>query len=113
MADDQIAELFSAGTASERDAVFAGSVDARIARARRASRLLALALRVAVIVMLAVAVFVTIHVLEPTFQQIAEISPEFMGVPVPLVLVAITTGVAIYAWRLAGLRLGFRIPRLQ
>ena len=105
MADDQLAELFASGTAPERDAVFAQRVDARIASERRGARFLAFAIRALVIVTLAAAMFVTIRALEPTLQQIAESSPQFMGVPVPLILVALAVGLAVRAMRFVRLRL--------
>jgi len=105
MADDQLTELFADGTAPERDTAFAQRVDARIASARRDLRLLAFAIRTLVILTLAAAMLVTVRLLEPTLQQIAENSPQFMGVPVPLILVALAVGFAVRAMRFVRLRL--------
>jgi hypothetical protein len=106
MADDQLTGLFADGTAPERDAAFAQRVDARIASERRGARLLALAIRTLVILTLAAAMFVTVRLLEPTLQQIAENSPQFMGVPVPLVLGALAVGLAVGVRRFVFPRLG-------
>jgi hypothetical protein len=106
MADDQLAELFASGTAPERDAAFARHIDARIERARRGRRLLALTVRALVILTLAATAFVTIRTLEPVLQQIAESSPQFMGVPLPLVLGALAVGLAVHLRRFVRLRLG-------
>ena len=106
MTDEHLTSLFAEGTAPERDAAFARRVDARIASERRGRRLLALAIRALVILSLAAAVFLTARVLEPTLQQIAENSPQFMDVPVPLIVVAIAVGLAIRSRRFVRLRLG-------
>jgi hypothetical protein len=101
MTDDQLTGLFTHGTAPERDTAFARRVDARIASERRGARLLALAIRTLVILTLAAAVYVTIRELEPALNLIAESSPQFMGVPVPLVLSALAVGLAIHLRRFA------------
>jgi hypothetical protein len=106
MADDQLAELFANGTAPEHDAAFARRIDARIASARRGLRLRAIAARVLVILTLAATAFVTIRALEPALQQIAESSPQFMGVPLPLVLGALAVGLAVRFRRFVRLGLG-------
>lgn len=101
---EQLDELFASGTARERDAAFARRVDARIASERRGLRLAALAVRALVILMFAAALFITIRELEPTLQQIVGTSPQFMGVPLPLVLGALAAGLAVRAMRLAPFR---------
>ena len=65
MTDEHLTSLFNEGTAPERDAAFAGRVDARIERARRGLRLVAFAVRALVILTLAAALFVTVRTLEP------------------------------------------------
>jgi hypothetical protein len=97
MTDEQLTELFAHGTAPERDTVFAQRVDARIASERRGLRLVALAVRALAILMLAATLFAIVRVLEPMLQQIAEISPHFMGVPVPLILLVLAVCLAVHA----------------
>ena len=106
MTDEHLTSLFAEGTAPERDTAFARRVDVRIERARLGLRLLAFAARALVILTLAVALFVTVRTLEPVLAQIAENSPQFMGVPVPLVLVVLAVGFAVLALRFVRLRLG-------
>jgi hypothetical protein len=91
MDDPRLADLFAEGTAPERDATFAEGVETRIGRARLAARL-ALVARACVVLALVAAVYVTARAVSPALARIAEISPEFMGVPVPLVLGAIIIG---------------------
>jgi hypothetical protein len=105
MADEQLDKLFASGTAPERDATFARRVDARIASERRGIRLAALAVRVLVVLAFAAALFVTVRELEPVLQQIVGTSPQFMGVPLPLILVVLAVGVAVRALRFVRLRL--------
>ena len=106
MTDEQRTELFADGTAPERDAVFAQRVDAQIASERRGFRLAALVVRSLVILMFAAVLFVTIRELEPVLQPIAQSSPHFMGVPLPLILVVLAIGLAVHALRFVRLRLG-------
>ena len=95
MNDPGLADLFAEGTAPERDATFAEGVETRIGRARLAARL-ALGARAGVVVLaLVAAVYVAGRVVAPAVARIAEISPEFMGVPVPLVVGAIITGLLL------------------
>jgi hypothetical protein len=103
MTEERLAQLFADGTAPERDAAFDRRVDAQIERERRGLRLLAFAVRSLVIVALAAALFVTVRTLEPA---IAESSPQFMGVPLPLVLGALAVGLAVRTWLFVRLRLG-------
>jgi len=58
-----------------------------------------------VILTLGATAFVTIRVLEPTLRQIAETSPEFMDVPVPLILAVLGIGLAVRFLLFARLRL--------
>ena len=106
MTDERLTRLFTEGTAPERDTAFARRVDARIERARRGLRLLKLAIPALVILTLAAALFVTVRTLEPALAQIAENSPQFMGVPLPLVLGALAVGLAVRTWLFVRLRLG-------
>ena len=105
MTDEHLSSLFAEGTAPERDATFARSVDARIVSERRSLRLLAFAVRTSVILTLAAALFVTVRTLEPVLAQIAETSPQFMGVPMPLVLGALAVGLAVRTWLFVRLHL--------
>jgi hypothetical protein len=61
---------------------------------------------VLVILTLAATAFVTVSVLKPTLQQIAGNSPQFMGVPVPLVVVVLAVGLTVRTLRFVRLRLG-------
>jgi hypothetical protein len=103
---EQLTGLFADGTAPERDAAFARRVDARIASERRGFRLAALAVRALVTLMLASALFVTVRELGPTLQQIVSASPQFMGVPLPLILIVLAIGLAVRALRFVRFRLG-------
>ena len=94
MDDPGLADLFAEGTAPERDATFAWGVETRIGRARWAARL-ALVARASVVLALIASVYVAGGALAPALARIAEISPEFMGVPVPLVLGAIIIGLLL------------------
>ena len=91
MHDPELSSLFAEGTAPERDATFAEGVGTRIGRARLATRV-ALVARAGIVLALIAAVYVAGHAVAPAFARIAEISPRFMGVPVPLVLGAIVIG---------------------
>jgi hypothetical protein len=106
MTDKQLDELFASGTAPERDAAFAQRVDDRIASERRGFRLAALAVRALVILVLAATLFAIVRLLEPTLQQIVGASPQFMGVPLPLILVVLAIGLAARALQVVRLRLG-------
>ncbi len=106
MTDEHLTSHFAEGTAPERDTAFARRIDVRIKRARQGRRLLGFTTRTLVILTLAAMVFVTVRLLEPTLQQIAENSPQFMGVPVPLVLGALAVGLAVRFRRFVRLGLG-------
>ena len=106
MTDEHLTSLFAEGTAPERDAAFARRVDARIGRMRLGLRLLRLAITALMTLTLAVAVFVTADAIGPTLTEMAEQSPQFMGVPVPLIFVALTAGFAVRTLRFVRLRLG-------
>jgi uncharacterized membrane protein AbrB (regulator of aidB expression) len=86
MKDKQLSDLFADGTAPERDPAFALWVAAGIGRTRLRMRVLALARRATVMLMLAVAMFVAIRLSKQVLAQLVEGLPQFMGVPVPLVL---------------------------
>lgn len=101
MTDKQLSDLFADGTAPERDPAFALSVAAGIRRTRLRRRLLALAQRATVLLVLSVAMFVAIRLSKPVLAQLVEGMPQFMGVPVPLVLAALVYGAK---WRLANAR---------
>lgn len=99
MTDKQISDLFAEGTAPERDPAFALWVEAGIGRARLRVRLLALALRATVVLMLSGAVFVASRPIKPVLVQLVDGSPQFMGVPVPVVLGVLVAGLALCARR--------------
>lgn len=105
MTEERLDELFAEGTVPERDAAFVRRVTAQVGRERLALRLLALTLRALAFATLAGAVFVTVRTIEPMLRPIAESAPQFMGVPLPLVMSALVLGLALYAWRLVRLRL--------
>jgi hypothetical protein len=106
MTDERLATLFAEGSAPERDAAFACRVDAEIGGARRRLRLLVLAMRALVMLTLASTVFLTARTIEPMLEPIAESSPHFMGVPLPLVLCALAVGLAARVRRFVRVRLG-------
>jgi hypothetical protein len=91
MDDPRLADRFAEGTAPERDPTFAEGVATRIGRVRLAARL-ALVARASVVLALIAAVYVAGRAVAPAVARIAELSPEFMGVPVPLVLGALIIG---------------------
>ena len=95
MNDPGLADLFAEGTAPERDATFAEGVETRIGRARLAACVSALVARASVVLALVAAVYAASRAVTPAFARIAEISPKFMGVPVPLVLGAIIIGLLL------------------
>jgi hypothetical protein len=104
MTDSEFSDLFAAGTAPEHDPAFTLRVAAGIGRARLRSRLLALALRAFVVLMLAGAIFVAAGLVKPMLVQLLDGSPQFMGVPVPVVVGALVAGLALRS-RLPHLRL--------
>ncbi len=106
MTDERLAELFAEGTAPERDAAFARRVGGEIGRARLGRRLLAHAMRALVVLTLAGALFVTARTIEPMVASIGESSPQFMGVPLPLVMGALALGLVIHVRRAVRRRLG-------
>jgi hypothetical protein len=109
MTDKQLSDLFAEGTAPERDPAFALRVAAGIGRTRLRMRFFALALRATVMLMLSVAVFVAIRLSTPVLAPLVDRVPQFMGVPVPLVL-----GVLVAALVLrAQLHIPLRLPLLR
>ena len=99
MTDDQLSDLFAEGTAPESDPAFARRVAAGIGQARLGARFVALALRTSVVLMLAGVAFAAAAVIKPVLAQLADGSPQFMGVPAPLVLGALAAGLAATARR--------------
>lgn len=89
LTDKQLSELFAEGTAPERDPAFALWVAAEIGHTRLLMRFLALAPRVAAILMLSVAIFVASRLIEPVLAPLVEGAPQFMGVPVPMVVLGV------------------------
>jgi hypothetical protein len=108
MTDERLAELFAEGSAPERDAAFAGRIEAEIGREHLRMRMLAAALRMLAVLTIAGMIFVTIRVMEPALELIAESSPKIVGVPAPLVFGALAIGLFIYAFRRVSLRLRLR-----
>jgi hypothetical protein len=86
MTDQPLSDVFTEGTAPERDPAFALRVASGIGRARLRRRLLALGLRVTVLLMLSVPMFVASRLITPVLAQLVEGWPRFMDVPVPVVL---------------------------
>jgi hypothetical protein len=96
--DQQLSDLFTEGTAPERDPAFGLQVAAALGRARLRRRLLALGLRVIVQLMLAVPVFVASRLIAPVLAHLVEGVPQFMGVPVPIVVLGVlVAGVVLRA----------------
>jgi len=96
--DQQLSDLFTEGTAPERDPAFALWVASGIGRARLRRRLLALGLRVTVLLMLSVPVFVASRLIAPVLAHLVEGWPRFMGVPVPIVVLGVlVTGLVLRA----------------
>ena len=86
MTGQPLSDLFTEGTAPERDPAFTLLVASGIGRARLRRRLLALGLRVTVLLILSVPVFVASGLIAPVLAQLVAGWPRFMGVPVPVVL---------------------------
>ena len=99
MTDKQFSDLFAEGTAPESDPAFALCVAAGIGRARLRIRLRELALRATVVVMVSGAIFVAGRAIKPVLVQLVDGSPQFMGVPVPVVLGVLVAGLALCARR--------------
>ena len=99
MTDRQLSDLFAEGTAPERDPDFALRVAAGIGRARFGIQVRALALRGAVVLMLSGVIFVAAGVVRPVLVQLVDGAPQFMGVPVPVVLSALAVGLVLGARR--------------
>ena len=95
MTDPQLSDLFTEGTAPERDPAFTLWVASGIARARLRRRLLALGLRVTVLLMLSVPIFMASRLIAPVLAQLVEGWPRFMGVPVPVVLGVLVAALAL------------------
>lgn len=102
MSDQQLVDLFAEGSAPEHDSAFALRVEAGIGRARFRARLLELALRAVVMLLLAGTVFLAVRAIKAVLGQLVEGSSEFMGVPVPVVLVAVVAGLALRGRRYLG-----------
>ena len=101
MTDPDLADLFAAGSAPERDAVFAARVGAEIAaaRGRRQARVL-LAARLGAMLAIAAGAFAAAQALGPVLAMLADLSPRFMGVPAPLLLGVILIALLLRAPRL-------------
>ena len=87
--DQQLSDLFAEGTAPERDHAFALQVAAAVGRTRLRRRLLALGLRVTVPLILSVPIFVASRLIAPVLAHLVEGVPQFMGVPVPIVVLGV------------------------
>ena len=99
MTDRQLSALFAEGTAPENDPDFALRVAAGIGRARFGIQVRALALRGAVVLTLSGVIFVAAGVVRPVLVQLVDGTPQFMGVPVPVVLGVLAVGLAVSARR--------------
>jgi hypothetical protein len=88
MNEEQLSDLFATGTAPEIDQAFVLQVAMLTARAQRRVRLLALVRRVVSALTWAMGIFVASRMLEAVFVPLFEGVPEFMGVPVPMVVLA-------------------------
>ena len=95
MIDQELAKLFARGTAAERDARFAARVEAEIRKVRSSIRLPHVAVICLLALALAAALYLTGRTIAPGLARIAEYSPDFMGVPVPLVLATPFFGVLL------------------
>lgn len=95
MTDQPLSDLFTEGTAPERDPAFTLWVASGIGRSRLRRRLLALGLRVTVLLMLSVPIFVASQLIAPVLAQLVEGWPRFMGVPVPVVLGVLVAALAL------------------
>ena len=95
MTDNQMSALFAEGTAPESDPDFALRVAAELNRARFGARLGALALRATVVLMLSGVTFVAARAVKPVLVQLVDGAPQFMGVPVPMVLGVLVAGLAL------------------
>jgi hypothetical protein len=95
MRDQQLSDLFAEGTAPEHDPAFTLLVASEIGRARLRRRLLALALRVIVLLILSAPVYLASRQIAPVLAQLVEGWPQFMGVPVPVVLGALVVTVVL------------------
>ena len=95
MTDDQLSDLFDEGTAPEHDPDFALRVAAAINRERVGARLGWLALRATVVLMLSGATFMAAGLIKPVLVQLVDEAPQFMGVPVPVVLGVLAAGLAL------------------
>lgn len=105
MADEHLIGMFAEGTAPERDTAFVRRLDARIVSERRGAHALALSVRVLVMLTFGAMAFVTVRLVEPTLRQIAEISPEFMDVPVPFMLTVFGLGLLVRLPQFVGVRM--------
>ena len=101
MSDEQILDLFAEGTAPDADPAFEGQVAAGIGRARLGMRLRALGLKAAAAAMLSGVAFLAAAAARPVLAQLTDGSPQFMGAPLPVVLVVLVVGVALIAGRSA------------
>ena len=99
MTDQPLSDLFTEGTAPERDPAFALQVATAIGRTRLRRRLLALGLRVTALLVLSFPVFVASRLIAPVLAHLVEGVPQFMGVPVPIVVlgVVLVTGLLLRA----------------
>ncbi|MGP1609658.1 MAG: hypothetical protein ACTS5G_03045 [Burkholderiales bacterium] len=108
MNDKQLANLFAGGSAPERDPAFALRVTAEIGRTRRRMRFLGLATRVAVMLISAAVAFLVIRLIESPLAQLLLGVPQFMGVPLPMVLFLFIAALLLRAR--FGRRRHFRFP---
>jgi hypothetical protein len=99
MSEPSISDLFAEGTAPDRDPAFEMNVAADIGRARVLDRLARFALPVTGALVLSGAVHGAAEVVRPLLAPALEGATQFMGVPLPVVLVALAAGLALTARR--------------
>ena len=95
MTDQSLSDLFTEGTAPERDPAFTLLVASDIGRARLRWQLLVLGLRAAVLLVLSVPVFLASRLIAPVLVELVDGWPRFMDVPVPVVLGVLVAALAL------------------
>jgi hypothetical protein len=94
-----MSDLFAEGTAPDHDPAFEMNVAAEIGRARLVGRLARFVLPVTGVLVLSGAVYEAAGVVRPMLASALEGATVFMGVPLPVVLAALTAGLVLTARR--------------
>jgi hypothetical protein len=89
LTDKQLSALFADGTSPEHDPAFVLSVAAEVGRTRLRMRFLPLALRTAAMLTVSLVLVMTSRLIEPVLARLVEGVPQFMGVPVPMVVLGV------------------------